>query len=153
QPARRDLVEQRLEQVKVAPVDQRHLQRRPTEAPRGAEPAEAAADDHDAVYAGHVSALRPAWLIFSNGIGVPVLSISALGDWRQVRARIDEPRDCPGQPSVERPSRDENPDRPPDAYEDCEETETERGGSPATHSSSRINEDDEAGEGRQAPDP
>jgi hypothetical protein len=44
--------------------------------------------------------------------------------------------------------------RPPDPEEPakCEEPETERGGSPATHSSSRINEEEVAGEGHKPPD-
>jgi hypothetical protein len=45
--------------------------------------------------------------------------------------------------------------RPPDPEEPvkCEEPETERGGSPVTHSSSRINEEEEASEGHKPPDP
>jgi hypothetical protein len=43
---------------------------------------------------------------------------------------------------------------PPDPEDQakCEEPETERGGSPATHSSSRINEEEEKSEG-QKPNP
>ena len=49
QRARRHLVEQRLEQVEVAPVDERHLHRWVAEFLGGRQAAEAAADDHDAV--------------------------------------------------------------------------------------------------------
>ena len=46
--ADRHLVEQRLEEVVVLAVDERHVARRaPGQPPRAAEPAEAAADDHD----------------------------------------------------------------------------------------------------------
>ena len=46
--AGRDLIGQRLEQVEVPPVDQRHVDRRPAKLLDGLEPAEAAADDDDA---------------------------------------------------------------------------------------------------------
>ncbi len=49
QHAGRHLVEQRLEQVVVAPVDQRHVDRHVPEQPRGEEAAEAPADDHHAM--------------------------------------------------------------------------------------------------------
>ena len=50
QGARRDLVQHRLEQVEVAPVDQRHRHLRVvTEAPGRVQPAEPASDDHHAV--------------------------------------------------------------------------------------------------------
>ena len=50
QRAGRDLVEHRLEQVEVAPVDERDRDLRVVaEAPRRVQPAEPAADDHDAV--------------------------------------------------------------------------------------------------------
>ena len=45
---RRDLVEERLEEVEVAPVDERDVGRRAPERARRLEAAEAAADDHDA---------------------------------------------------------------------------------------------------------
>jgi hypothetical protein len=44
----RDLVEQRLEQVVVAAIDDQHVDRRATQRPRRFETAEAGADDHDA---------------------------------------------------------------------------------------------------------
>ena len=59
----RDLVEQRLEEVVVAAVDQRDVDRPAAEEPGGGQAAEAAADDHDAVAARRPSArlpLRPA---------------------------------------------------------------------------------------------
>ena len=46
QAAGRDLVQQRLEEMEVAPVDHRHLNGRPLERVRGVQPAETAADDH-----------------------------------------------------------------------------------------------------------
>ena len=57
QDARRDLVEQRLEEVVRLPVDHRHVDRRPAQRLRGGEAAEAAADDHDPMASGH--RLRP----------------------------------------------------------------------------------------------
>jgi hypothetical protein len=54
QPRHRDLVEQRLEHVVVATVDERHAHGRAPERPGGLEAAEAAAQDHDArPLAGH----------------------------------------------------------------------------------------------------
>ena len=50
--ARGHLVGQRLEQVEVAPVDQRDVDRQPRELQAGLEPAEAASDDDDAVRRG-----------------------------------------------------------------------------------------------------
>ena len=47
--AGRHLVGQRLEEVEVPPVDERHLDRRPPQLQRGLEPAEAAADHDHAV--------------------------------------------------------------------------------------------------------
>ena len=47
QRARRHLVEQRLEQVVVRAVDQRHVDVGAPQPLRGGKPAEAAADDHD----------------------------------------------------------------------------------------------------------
>ena len=47
QRAGRHLVEQRLEQVVVHPVDERHVDVGAAQLARGGEPAEAAADDHD----------------------------------------------------------------------------------------------------------
>ena len=44
-----DLVEQRLEEMVVRPVDERHLDRRVAEEPGREETAEAGADDHDSV--------------------------------------------------------------------------------------------------------
>ena len=45
--ARRHLIQQRLEQVKVAAIDERHADRRPPQGQGGVESAEPAADDHD----------------------------------------------------------------------------------------------------------
>ena len=47
EPGSRDLVEQRLEEMVVAAVDERHVHRRAAERLGGGEAAEAAADDHD----------------------------------------------------------------------------------------------------------
>jgi hypothetical protein len=44
---RRDLVEQRLEEVKVAAIDQRHLDRRPAKAANDLQAGKAAAHDDD----------------------------------------------------------------------------------------------------------
>jgi hypothetical protein len=46
-----DLVQERLEEVVVGPVDDHHLHRRPPQRLRGEQPREAAADDDDAVHA------------------------------------------------------------------------------------------------------
>src|SRR5208282_3212609 len=51
--ARGDLIEQRLKQMVVAAIDQRHVHRRALEAKRGAQPAEAAAQDYDSMPAAH----------------------------------------------------------------------------------------------------
>jgi hypothetical protein len=51
------LVEQGLEQMEVALVDERHLDRRALERPRGAEPPEPAADDDHSVVLGHLTRL------------------------------------------------------------------------------------------------
>ena len=49
--SRRDLVGERLEQVEVAPIDERHLDvvALARQLQRGLQPGEAAADDHDAM--------------------------------------------------------------------------------------------------------
>src|SRR3990172_1549650 len=47
EPARRDLIEERLEQVEVAPIDQGDLNRRPEKPLRGVQTSESAADDDD----------------------------------------------------------------------------------------------------------
>ena len=48
QPGRRDLIEERLKDVVVAPVDEQNIDRRVTKCFCGVEPAETAADDDDA---------------------------------------------------------------------------------------------------------
>ena len=48
-----DLVEQRLEQVEVAAVDEGDVNVCPLQGLRGGQPAEPAADDHDLVPLGH----------------------------------------------------------------------------------------------------
>ena len=56
---RRDLVEQRLEQVVVGPVDERDVDVGPPQPPGGGEPAEAAADDRHPVPAFCLRAIHP----------------------------------------------------------------------------------------------
>ena len=57
EPPRGHLVEQRLEEVKVPSVDERDIDRHATQAPRNTQPGETAANDHDAMWMHHASAL------------------------------------------------------------------------------------------------
>ena len=62
QRAGRDLVGQRLEQVEIPAIDERDLHRCPAQPERGLKPAEAAADDDDAMGARVIHAsLQPAF--------------------------------------------------------------------------------------------
>ena len=67
--ARRHLVEQRLEQVMVRPIDNRHVDRRAAEGLRRPQPAEPRADDHGAVPGGQLIHL------FAYHLGGPLLSV------------------------------------------------------------------------------
>ena len=62
---RRHLVEQRLEQMVVVPVDQRDLGRRAGQGARHLEPAEAGAEDH------HAKRPRPGSLLRHNAFSRP----------------------------------------------------------------------------------